>query len=242
MSRVTTAVEMGLREYRRTPVLLALLVFLPAYLVGLFALVAPDSPAAVHVGGETVRTELTTALPAFTAPMAAALVTGIAGLFLMRATADADARLVLAGYRPWQVVLARLGLLGTVSAVATVVAVAVARLFVTPAAIAWFVAAVFLTGLVYGAVGAVAGLVLGRLAGVYAILFGSMVDLFLFQNPLATDAPEVATYLPGHFPLTLAVDAAFAPGVDASAAAWSLGAVAVLTAAASLAFYRATNA
>jgi hypothetical protein len=84
----------------RTPILVALLVLAPAYAIYVFTLVAPDGPAVIHVGDATLRTTLPAAFPACTTPMTAALLAGIAGLFLMDTAATADARLVVAGYRP----------------------------------------------------------------------------------------------------------------------------------------------
>lgn len=216
MTRVGFALRASLVEYRRTPVLVALLGFLPAYLVGVFAVVAPDTPAAVRTAAGTVRVPLSAAVPAFTAPMATALVAGVAGLFVLRSSAGADGRLVLAGYRPWQVVVARLGVLAVVAALATAVAVAVALWEFDPRSLPAFAAGTFAAALAYGTVGAVAGLFLGRLGGVYLVLFGALVDLFLFQNPLATDAPDVARFLPGHYPMAVATDAAFSGDVQSA--------------------------
>lgn len=230
--RVRTAVEMGIREYSRTPVLLALLVVLPAYLVWAFAAMAPETTAVLYLDGEQVTVGLDAAFSSFTTPMAAALVAGIAGLFLMQSGADTDERLVVAGYRPAEVILARLGLLVGVSAVATTISVGVMAIGFEPAHLAWFALATGLAALTYGMVGVLAGLLLDRLPGVYLILFGSMVDLFLFQNPLAEDAPDLATVLPGHYPVALAVDAGFAATVDVGNL-W--GALAVLLGLAALA-------
>jgi len=234
--RVGAALRAGALELRRTPLLLALLVVAPAYVIYLFTVVAPDGPAVVQVGGETVRTTLPTAFPAFTTPMTAALLSGIAGLFLMGTAADADARLVVAGYRGRDVVLARLGLLVAIAGVATAVSVGVMLTAFSPESLGWFVAGVGLTALLYGTVGVLAGVVLDRLAGVYLVLFGSMIDLFVFQNPLATDTPAAATLLPGHYPLALAMDAGFTGSVDATDLALALAYLAGLTALATLAF------
>jgi ABC-2 type transport system permease protein len=235
--RVGAAVRAGALELRRTPLLLALLVVAPAYVIYLFTVVAPDGEAVMQVGGETVRTTLPKAFPAFTTPMTAALLTGIAGLFLMGTAADADARLVVAGYRARDIVLARLSLLVAVAGVATAVSVGVMLTAFSPDALGWFVVGVGLTALVYGMVGVLAGVVLDRLAGVYLILFGSMLDLFIFQNPLATDAPDAATALPGHYPLALAMEAGFTGSVDGTNLAWALAYLAGLTALTTLAFY-----
>lgn len=238
MTRTAVAVRTGAREILRTPVLLALLVFLPAYTIGLFTLVAPAQPAVVHLTGETVRVSLADGFPAFLTPMTAALLSGIAGLFLMDSAADADARLAVAGYRAVEVVLARLGLLVGISAVASVVSVGVMLTAFEPAHLAPFALATALAALTYGMVGVLAGLLLDRLAGVYLVMFGAMLDLFLFQNPLATDPPPAATWLPGHYPMRLAMDAGFAAGVELAHLGWGLAYLAALTALATLAFSR----
>lgn len=236
VSRIGGALAAGARELRRTPLLLALLVFTPAYVIYVFTLVAPDGAAVLHVGGETVRTTLPKAFPAFTTPMNAALLSAIAGLFLIGSAAAADGRLVVAGYRAHEVVLARLGLLVGVSGVTTVVSVGVMLTAFRPERLGWFLAATGLTALVYAMVGVLAGLLLDRLAGVYLVLFGSMLDLFVFQNPLATDPPAVAAWLPGHFPLELAMEAGFTGKVDPTTLGWGIGYLAAVTVAATLAF------
>ena len=236
-SRVGAALRAGALELRRTPLLLALLVVAPAYVIYLFTIVAPDGQAVLEVGGETIQTTLPKAFPAFTTPMTAALLTGVAGLFLMGTAADADARLVIAGYRAYEVVLARLGLLVAIAGVASAVSVGVMLTAFTPDALGWFVVGVGLTALVYGMVGVLAGVVLDRLAGVYLILFGSMIDLFVFQNPLATDAPDAASFLPGHYPLQVAMDAGFTGSVDGANLSWALLYLAGVTAIATLAFF-----
>lgn len=239
MTRVGAALRSGATELRRTPLLLALLVVAPAYVIYLFTVVAPAGTAPVHVAGEVVRTPLASAFPAFTTPMTAALLTGITGLFVMGSSAAADARLVVAGYRAHQVVLARLGVLLAVAAVATGVSVGVMLTAFEPAHLAWFVVGTGLTAVVYGMVGVLAGVLLARITGVYVILFGSMIDLFVFQNPLATDSPEVAGLLPGHYPLRVTMEAAFAAGVNPASVGWTLLYVGVLAVAATTAFYRA---
>ncbi|WP_408958484.1 hypothetical protein [Natrinema sp. 74] len=243
MSRTLRSAAMGARQIKRTPVLIGLLVALPAYLVGVFTIVAPDSRVAFELeGGETVRVTLTEVFPAFTTPMVAALLAGIAGLFLIQSTADADARLVTAGYRPLEVVLARLALLAGVSAIATLVAVSVLRVAFAPDRLGWFAVAVLLTALIYGTIGVLVGTLLDRLPGVYLVLFGSMIDLFLFQNPMATETPAVARVAPGHYPLRLAMDAGFSGHVSLEPLAWSLAILAVYGALAVAAFYRSVRA
>lgn len=192
--RTTAALRMGLREYRRMPLLWVLLVGLPAYLLAGFGYMIPDTTVLVTIPGDGQRTlsMVDVSIATFT-PLVAGLVGGIAGLFLMRATSDADGRLVIAGYRAREVVLARFGLLVAVGLAVTVVAVATTSLVVlTPANLPAFVGATLLGALIWGLLGVIVGLVLDRLGGVYVILFGTMVDMFLFQNPLVADPAAVA--------------------------------------------------
>ncbi|MXR50453.1 ABC transporter permease [Halovenus sp. WSH3] len=238
MTRVGTAFRSGLAELRRTPLLVALLIVGPAYVVSVFAFVAPDGPAVLHLGDETVRTTLSKAFPAMTTPMTAALLSGIAGLFLMETAAAADARLVVAGYRPREVVLARLGLVAGVAVIATGVSVGMMRTTFRPEHLGWFLLGVGLTALTYGLLGLLVGVVLDRLVGVYLVLFGSMIDLFIFQNPLATDPPALARLLPGHYPLELSTAAGFTGDVAVTDILGACAYLAVLTGLAIAAFYR----
>jgi hypothetical protein len=241
MTHVGAAFKCGATELRRTPLLLALLVFAPAYVIYVFTLVAPEGTAAVHLSGEVVRTPLADAFPAFTTPMTAALLSGTTGLFLMHSSAVADSRLVVAGYRAHQVVLARLCLLLGVAAIATTVSVGVMLTAFEPEHLGWFILGTGLTALVYGMVGVLSGVLLARITGVYLILFGSMIDLFIFQNPLATDPPAAAQFLPGHYPLRVAMEAGFTGTVEVASVGWTLLYLGILTSIATGAFYREMN-
>jgi ABC-2 type transport system permease protein len=237
LGRIRTALRSGAREYRRTPVLLALIVGLPAYTIWVFTAVMPETTVPVHVGGERLTAGLAPLVTALMTPMTAALLAALAGLFLMQ-SAENDGRLVVAGYRIVEVVLARLALLGLISAVATVAALAVMATTFTPEQPLAFAVAVWLGALIYGMAGVVVGTTLDRLPGVYLVLFGSLVDLFLFQNPLAAEQRDVAALLPGHFPLEAATTAGFTGGVEPATYGLALLVLAVLTGLGTLAYVR----
>jgi ABC-2 type transport system permease protein len=231
---------MGFREYRRTPVLLVLLVAAPVYVIGLFSVVVPSGQIPLHLASDTtVTASLKGFIGALMAPVAGAFIGGLTGLFVMQTTRETDGRLVLAGYRPYQVGLARLLLLGSVGVLVTVISMVMLLLTgFTPALLGWFALATLSVTLVYAMVGVLVGTVLDTLSGVYFLLFVPMFDLFLFQNPLASDPPSFATYLPGNFPLRLAMDAAFTGNVDVTALGGSLAVLVILTVLATAAFYR----
>ena len=241
--RTRTALRMGLRAYRRMPLLWVLLVGLPAYLLAGFAFLLPDATVLVDVpgDGQQALSMVDVYIVTFT-PLVAGLVGGIAGLFLVRATSDADGRLVIAGYRAREVVLARIGLVVAVGLAVTAVAVATTSLVVvSPANLPAFAGATLLGALVWGLLGVLAGLVLDRLAGVYLVLFGTMIDMFLFQNPLVADRAAVAPLLPGYAPVRAAVDAGFSSSVDLATFGVGLGVLAILGVLATGAFYRSTR-
>jgi ABC-2 type transport system permease protein len=224
----------GLREYARTPVLLALLAFLPAYFILTFALLVPETTGQLSVPGDGQMLVTMNDVYAVTmTPMVGALVGGIAGLFVMQSARYTDARFVVAGASSLRVLLARFGLLTVVGGIVAAVSTAVLALTYVPERPAVVFLAVVLAALSYGLVGVLAGLVLNRLAGVYVLLFGSMLDMFILQNPFS-DPPAFARYLPGHAPVELVVDAGFSASVALSTAVegavivLALGAVAAL--------------
>jgi len=242
VARIGRAFEMGLREYARTPVLIALLLFLPVYFVGIFVYVLPASEVPITVPGEGQQIVATAELyGVLLVPLLSALIGGIAGMFLMQTASDADNRLVLAGYRPVQVIAARFGLLVVASAVATAVALAVLSVEFVPKSLSVFVVASVLAGLIYGLVGVLVGLVLGRLGGVYTMLFLPMLDVFFFQNPMADEKLWLADYTPGHAVSEIAVDAGFSGTVGFEPFGQALGALVIVATLAIAAFYRATR-
>lgn len=218
----------GVREYARTPVLLALLVFLPAYFILTFSTMIPETTGSLSVPGDgTISVTMNDVYAVYMAPMAGALVGGIAGLFVMQAARETDARFVVAGASPVQILLARYGLLALVGTVVSGITTAVVLVIYVPERLEFVFAAVLLATLAYGLVGVLTGLVLNRLAGVYVLLLGSMLDIFILQNPLS-EPPEYARLLPGHAPAELVIDAGFSTSVALSTAGESLAYILVL--------------
>lgn len=237
--RPLTAFEMGLREYARTPVLIALLFFLPAYFVGIFVYVLPASTVPITVpGAGRMAVSTIEAYGVLLVPMMAGLIGGLAGLFVMLTAREADGRLVVAGFRPIQLVVARYVLIALATLVAIGVALAVLSIEFVPERIGWIVAVSLLVGLVYGLLGTLSGLLVSRLAGVYLMLILPMIDVFFFQNPMVEDQHWIATYLPAHGAITVATDAGFTGNVSLDPLLGSLCYVALAALLATGAFYR----
>lgn len=240
-SRVATVAKMGLREFRRTPVLLALLAVLPAYFVGVFVLLVPDTTVPVAVTGARVSISMTAFAAVLMTGVAVAIVSGIVGLFLVLASERADDRLRLAGYRGLELVLARISTLSAAIAVVTLVSVGVALQVFMPTNITGFVLLTGVMGVTYGVVGVVVGLLIDRLAGVYVMLFVPMIDVLMFQNPLATQQPGWTTYLPGHYATKALFDAGFTSGIDSGTTLGAVGYATVLLTVCMVVFYRSTT-
>ena len=223
-SRIWVAGTISGRELRRDPVFVGLLVVLPAYFVGVWGLVLPADPILIEVAGDdgtvSVATNFVALMTALVAPVTGALVVGIAALFLVQRSRPIDGRLQAAGYRGPELLVARFGLLAAVTALVVAVTAAVALLQFTPEHLAWFVLALVLTAAIYGAIGVLAGLFLGRMAGVYLLLFVPMIDVLLVQLPLG-ESHWWAPYLPGHHPAALALSASFADSVAVAHALWA---------------------
>ncbi|MFB6068464.1 MAG: hypothetical protein ABEJ90_00880 [Halobacterium sp.] len=209
MTRTRTALSATVKQFARTPVLVALLVFLPAYFVGLLGVVVPDSTVPVHLPGTTLQTTLNEGMLPMLAALAAVMVAGIAGLFLTVDTLDADGWLSLSGLPASTLFAARAAALTSAAVLASVAATVVLSLLVVPERPVVFLAATVVLAVTYGLAGAVVGVVLDRLGGVYVMLFGPAVDLFLLHSPLATEAPAFADFTPGRWAGVAAMDAAF---------------------------------
>lgn len=213
-TRVTTAVTMGLREFRRTPVLIGLLIVLPLYFIGGFMYIVPDATLTIPISGEPVTVTLSEFVAALVTPVTAGLLSGIVGLFLMQSSKAADDRLRLAGYRSRDLIVSRVSLLAAGGLIVSAVSLAIVLVGFSPVSTPAFVVATVLTALIYGVLGVIIGVSLSRLAGVYVMLFFPYVDMLLFQNPMATDSATWTKALPGYFTTKATMDAAFTQGLD----------------------------
>jgi hypothetical protein len=210
-ARAVTATSMALRDQLRRPLVLVLLVLVPAYVIT--RSVAETLPTPRTIGlphGVTVTTTMKELHGAGMGGLAIAFCAAVVGVFVMQSALQGDRRLVVAGYRPGETVIARLVVLGAGTTLVVAVAAVTTAANFTPAAWVPFLAALILLGLVYGLLGALAGAVLDRLAATYLMLFLVMVDIGVVQTPMFHDTPgNFAWLLPGYGPSRMMYDAAF---------------------------------
>lgn len=218
--RALYAARLGLREQRRRPLLVALLVGLPFYFISrAIAVTAPVPRTLTLPGGAPFESTMRDVHGAVMALITVSLLVALCGVFLMLSAREADRRLVVAGLSPAEAITARLLVLLAATGIVVTVSVGVTALSFSARQWVAFAAATALVGLEYGALGALAGAALGRLAATYLMFFGPMVDLGIAQNPMFGDGiPDGwARLLPGWGPTRVAIDAAFSPNFHAGA-------------------------
>lgn len=221
LARTRIATSMAFRDQRRRPLVLILLVIVPAYVVTRSIAMTQPTPRRIGLpGGTVVLTTMRDLHGAVMAGTTIAFVAALVGVFVMQSALQGDRRLVLAGFHPGEVVTGRLLVLLAATVLVVVVSALATAASFTPAAWLPLVVAWILLGLTYAAVGALAGAVLSRLAATYLVLFLVMTDVGIVQNPMfGTGTPgRFARLLPGYGSSRAMVDGAFSSsfhtGVD----------------------------
>jgi uncharacterized membrane protein YidH (DUF202 family) len=115
---------------------------------------------------------------------------------------EVDARLVLAGYRAHQVLLAKAVVLVVLVAVLACYETAILWPWVVPRQLGWVIAGLFLGGLTYGCIGLLVGAVVKHeLEGIFVIVLLTNVDVGWLQNPIYyahSQRRALIRALPGH--------------------------------------------
>lgn len=200
---------MAFRDQLRRPLVPILLVIVPVVVILRSVAITQATPRRIDLpGGGQITTTMKAlhgpTMASFSVSFAAALV----GVFVMQSALQGDRRLVAAGFRAGEAVLARLFVLSAATLVVVAVSTATALDF-TPASWPPLIAALVLTGMIYAAIGALAGVVLDKLAATYLILFLVLTDNIV-QTPMFHAAPgRFAVFLPGYAPTRVLIDGAF---------------------------------
>lgn len=216
--RLRIATVMAFRDQRRRPLLLILLVLLPAYVIARSVAITEAAAQPVGLpGGDVVVATMKEIHGAVMAGNVIAFVSGLVGVFVMQSALGGDRRLVIAGYRPGEAIAARLIVVAAATALVVAVSALVTAIYFDPASWVEFVAGLVFIGISYSGLGALAGSVLDRLAATYLILFLALTDLGIVQNPMFGDGDSNgwAVALPGYGPNQVMVEGAFSHRFDA---------------------------
>lgn len=241
-------IRMGLRDYRRNPVLWVLLLGVPTVFVVLAWLVTPQEWTTMSVIEDGTRISESFWLPNIHAgtmtPIAIASLAAIAGLFIVLDARAADQRLALAGFRTGALLGARMTVIGIAVILVTAASLAVtAATGFRPAQWGVYAAASLIIGLTYGLIGVLIGPIFGRVAGVFIAFLVPFLDLAMAQSPMLRAEPAPwARALPGYGSTRVLIDGALTAHFDETTAlllalAWLIG----LTIAAALLFRTAAG-
>jgi hypothetical protein len=213
-----TATRMACRDQRRRSLILVLLVLVPEYVILWSVAETKPTPRTISLsGGQWVNTTMKALHGPGMAGLMVAFLAALVGVFVIHSALQGDRRLVLAGLRARQVILARAIVLAGATLVTVLVSAAMLALVFTPASWPPVIAALMLTGLVYATVGAVVGALLDKLPATYLILFLVMTDLGVVQSPMFHATPtRVAWLLPGYPLGRLLYAGAFSHGFHAT--------------------------
>ena len=232
-ARTITGMRYAWTEYRRNIALWVLLVTLPLYFITVSRAVTPDDPAPVELvenGEEGVAIlSMVEVHGAIMVAITVAFLAGLAGLFVVLGSAQGDRRLVLAGFKPRQILASRLGVIALAAALVSAVSLAVTVLGFRPGQWVTFAAATVAIALTYALIGVIVGPLVGRVGGLYLMFLLPFLDVGLAQN-IMFDAvpPSWADWMPAHGATRVLIDGAFTPTFDATggltlALAWLLG-------------------
>jgi len=219
LRRFGAALRFSVRDYRRNTAMWVLLAALPVFFITLSFYTTPDQPAAVRLlesgVGRIATLSMTSLHGAIMVPITIAALAGLAGLFVVQGSLEADSRLALAGFKAREILAARLGVIGMAAVGVSAVSLAVTAVGFAPENWWWFTAANLMVALTYGMVGVVIGVVFGRLGGLYLMFLIPFIDIGIAQNVMFSAAPlRWGSFLPGNGAVRMLIDAAFTPTMD----------------------------
>lgn len=231
LDRTMTATRMGLLDQVRRPLLLTMLAVVPIIFISWGAQATAETPRTLTLpDGTVIDTDMRELMTVIDVPIAVAFLAGLVGVFVVTAALQSDRRLVVAGYTPGETVTPRLLVLTIAVLAVSLVSLVVMAFSYTPSLWGGFIAGTVLVGLQYGAIGALAGALMGRLGAVYFIFFLPNVDIGIAQNPMffSGDPQGWAKGFPGYGGTRMIVEAYYAGeyhavGALLPALAWLVG-------------------
>jgi hypothetical protein len=201
--QLLTALRLGLIDLCRNPVLLILLMIVPAVFILLAKATTPARTLTLSVSEHGVAHTGAFWFPEVHAgimtPIAIASLSALAGLFVVIDSARGDRRLRLAGYPTHLAIAARLGVVGVAVAVISTATLAVTATVFDARQWAGYIAANLGLGATYALVGVIIGPLFGRVAGVFIAFLIPFLDSGIAQSPMLRPAPAPAAHLwPGY--------------------------------------------
>lgn len=221
LRRLWAGLQYGFRDYRRNVTLWVLLVLVPTVIILLSYAITPDNSMVVEAGGIRSTVPMSNIEGAIMVPIAGAFLAGLGGLYVVLGSVEGDRRLVLAGFRPREVLVARLGIVAAVAGLTTAVSVGLTAAGFTPRSWLPFIGASLLIALTYGMFGVLIGPIAGRLGGMFLMFMVPGIDVAISQNAmLGSASPVWSRYLPAHGGVQVLLDGAFNSGFHEATNLW----------------------
>lgn len=203
VDQIVAGLRMGLRDYRRNPVLWVLLIVVPVIFIWLSKVVTPGQATTLSLVEDGRPITPTFWLPDVHAgtmtPIAIASLAALAGLFIVLDARIGDQRLALAGFRVPALLTARLGVIAAAVLLTTAASLAVTAMVFDVRQWGVFIAANLLLAATYALLGVCLGPVFGRVSGVFIAFLVPFLDLGIGQSPmLRAEPPAWAQALPGY--------------------------------------------
>ena len=219
LARTRVATTMAFRDQLRRPLVLILIVVIPAYVITRSVAETLGTPRRIGLpDGVFVTTTMKELHGAGMGGVVVAFVAALLGVFVMQSALAGDRRLVVAGFRSGETVLARLLVLISGTALVVAVSAVTTALNFDPESWVPVIVALMLLGLIYAAIGALAGGLLDKLAATYLMLFLVMTDVGVVQTPMFHVTPgRFAVLLPGYGPSRVMYEGAFSSSFHATA-------------------------
>lgn len=212
-----TALLLTARDLLRSRMVLLLLVIIPSLFLGLVTLTSSRKPLgfklAAAPGCPVVEVSERDESLIFVAAAATGLLASYLALGLIQRHRETHRRLILCGYRPAELVGAKLAVLVAVTVLVAVYVTAILSLFLRPERRLLLTLGMVLAGLVYGCYGLLVGAIFHReLEGILFVVLLANIDAGWLQNPVFYAGAQnqfIIRALPAYFPTQLSMIAAF---------------------------------
>jgi hypothetical protein len=246
MKRIRTAILMTARQVMRNRAAGVMALVLPLVFFTLTVLTTSKRIVVFELASVSLEPDIE--LPArsgaltFMALVSIGFLSAFLGVNLVQKYAAGNQRLVFCGYRPAELALAEIAVLGAAMVLLSTYCVCAMLPFFVPMHVATVLAGLILIGFVYGCYGMLIGALWKReLESVISVILLTNVDVAWLQNPIFyadTEHKYIVHWLPAYFPGQVAMSGAFTDHVPWGPVLGSLAYGGVLLALATLVFWR----
>ena len=217
LSYIKTGGGMTLKEMARNRFALILLVTIPVLFFTLVSMTMGDNLVVFKLASisEDTIVEVSARKQSliFIGVAAVGLLTSFLAMNLIQKESDVNRRLVLCGYRPSELILAKLGVLLCVVVLISAYVGALLLLFFRPENLAFMILGLVLAGFVHACYGLLVGALVRReLEGVLLIVLLVNIDSGWLQNPIFYAEAQnkfLIRFLPAYFPSQASMVSAF---------------------------------